>query len=144
MIKHMDSLVRFDFTSDCKTCNYRKELGFMEYCCSFVYDILEKEKLLTMKREILDYVLFDDLSKINPQNIFFSSEDDVWSATIYFKTNLIPNEQVIRSEINDTMNKSRYFKDSVVMGLSEPRKKSGADDIVKILSDYTGGVVDDE
>ncbi len=109
MIKNINNLVRYDFTSECRTCKYRKSLGVLEYCCSFVYDLIHKQKRLGLQKHILEYVLMEDgMEKINHENLLFS-DDKEWTVTLKFKTNL--HSHLILSEIEDLLVKSSYFKE---------------------------------
>lgn len=109
MIKNIDNLKRFDFTENCRYCEFKKDLGVLEYCCSFVYDIIQEQRLNEVKKSILDYVFFDNqLENIKTENTFFN-EDTEWSITINFKTNLIEDERVILSELRKQLQKSPYF-----------------------------------
>lgn len=109
MIKNIKDLKRFDFTSDCKTCVYRKDLGVLEYCCGFVYDMLQEKRLMDLKKHILEYILVDDsLDNVNPVNVIFQDETK-YGVTLTFKTNLIEEKQVILNEIHKALSKSPYF-----------------------------------
>ena len=109
MLKNIDDLNRFDFTSECKTCQYRKELGVMEYCCQFVYDLLISDRMKTLREQVESYTDFDDeLNKMDKDNVFFS--DDVeYSVTVTFKTNLRKDKKLILSEIRKSLLDSQYF-----------------------------------
>ena len=109
MIKNIDNLKRFDFTSECKTCKFKKELGVLEYCCSFVYEIIQEQQLHELKKNILEYVFLDDLfEQIKTENILFS-EDDEWSVNLKFKTNLFEEKDIISNELCKALMKSPYF-----------------------------------
>lgn len=118
-IKNIDNLKRFDFTSNCRNCKFKKDLGFLEYCCSFVYDMIQEQRLSEVKKNILDYVFLDNqLDNVNPVNVFFN-EDDEWSVTLHFKTNLIKEERIILSELSKVLNKSPYFDKVYLNNLQE-------------------------
>ena len=113
MIKKIDDLIRFDFTSKCKTCKFKKELNDFEYCCSFVYEQLQKENLNTLKKsiksDVLNYIFFDDtLEKMDYNNIYFDNDSE-YGVVITFKTNLKQDKKLILKELRDSVIKSKYF-----------------------------------
>lgn len=121
MIKHINSLRRFDFTDDCKTCRYCKKLDELEYCCSFVYDYFHEQRLLELKKHMLDYVLNDDeLEKVEASNVFFS-DTDKWCVSLSFKTNLRRERQLIAYEIRKALNKSPFFRDVQVNSINSSK-----------------------
>lgn len=109
MIKHINNLKRFDFTPNCKTCPYCKNLGTLEYCCSFVIDIMQQDRFHELKKHIIEYVLFDEeLVKVEPSNVFFD-DDSEWGVTLTFKTNLREEKRLILQELRKALMKSPYF-----------------------------------
>ncbi|WP_405316188.1 hypothetical protein [Methanobrevibacter sp.] len=107
--KHIDELVRFEFTDNCKDCKFRKELGFLEYSCGFVIDFIRRERFEQMKNNVYDYMKFsDDLSLIDPDNIFFN-DDGEWGVMLTFKTNLKPDKKLILRQLRAAILDSIYF-----------------------------------
>lgn len=146
MIKNINALKRFDFTPNCRTCEFRKDLGELEYCCSFVFEQMQQERLLELKKHIIEYVLFDDdLIKIEPSNVCFNEEDE-WSVTLNFRTNLREDKTLIVNEIIKAISKSPYFrKISFVEDSLIKADHNGNPQIIEsVLDDYIkkyGGVV---
>ena len=109
MINHINKLKRFDFTPECKTCQYRKELGLLEYCCGFVIDEIRRQRFEQMKEKVYNYIDFsEDLTLINPDNLLFT-KDTEWSVTITFQTNLKEDKKLILSKIREALMDSMYF-----------------------------------
>lgn len=109
MINHINKLKRFDFTPECKTCQYRKELGLLEYCCGFVIDEIRRQRFEQMKEKVYNYIDFsEDLTLINPDNLLFT-KDTEWSVTITFQTNLKEDKKLILSKIREALMDSTYF-----------------------------------
>ena len=109
MINHMSDLRRFDFTPECKTCQYRKELGMLEYCCGFVIDEIRRQRFEQMKDMVYNYADFtEDLTLMNPDNILFT-KDTEWSVTITFQTNLKEEKKLILRKLREAVMTSMYF-----------------------------------
>lgn len=109
MINYMSDLKRFDFTPECKTCQYRKELGMLEYCCGFVIDEIRRQRFEQMKDMVYNYVDFtEDLTLMNPDNILFT-KDTEWSVTITFQTNLKEEKKLILRKLREAVMNSMYF-----------------------------------
>ena len=105
----LEDLKRYDFTSECKTCKYSRDLGLLEYCCGFVIDEIRRQKFEDMKKTVYEYMDFDDdLSLINPHNILFTEEDD-WKVTLNFKTNLKHDRETIINELVKCLNNNLFF-----------------------------------
>lgn len=108
-MKHVNDLRRFDFTPECKTCQYRKELGLLEYCCGFVFDEIRRQRFQQLKDTVYEYMDFsDELTVIDPDNILFQSDDE-WSVTLTFKTNLKHDKKLILKQIREALLESIYF-----------------------------------
>ena len=70
--KNMSELIRFDYTPECKTCQFRKELGLLEYCCGFVIDLIRKKRFEEMKEKVYDYIDFnEELGILDYSNLLF-------------------------------------------------------------------------
>lgn len=109
MINHLSDLRRFDFTTECKTCPYRRELGLLEYCCSFVIDEIRRQRFEQMKEMVHNYADFsEDLTLINPDNMLFQ-KDTEWSVTITFQTNLKEEKKLILQKLREAIINSMYF-----------------------------------
>lgn len=120
MLKNINDLRRFDFTSECKTCPYSRELGVLEYCCSFVLELIQKQRFEKMKQEVYNYLNHDeDLSLIDPDNMFFENDTE-FSVVLTFQTNLKHDNKTILRELRDAIMDNVYFnhvnfkKDSLV------------------------------
>lgn len=106
MIKQYTELVRFDYTDECRSCKFRKDLGLLEYCCSFVYDLIYEKKLLQLKRNVVDYILDESLlEKMDYSKVLFN--EDTFTLTVKLKTNL--KDSYIKSELERILNESIYF-----------------------------------
>ena len=108
MIKNITDLQKYDFTQECRNCKYRKDIGLMEYCCSFVIELLEQERLNNLKRNIVGYILEDNLSKIDNTNILFDKDTD-WTVSLIFKTNLREEKSLILRELRRALLDSPFF-----------------------------------
>ncbi|WP_405285896.1 hypothetical protein [Methanobrevibacter sp.] len=109
MINHMNNLRRFDFTPECKTCQYRKELGLLEYCCGFVIEEIRRQRFEQMKNMVYNYANFsEELTLIDPTNILFENDTE-WSVTLTFKTNLKEDKNLILSKIREALMENMYF-----------------------------------
>ena len=109
MINNLSDLRRFDFTPECKTCKYRKELGLLEYCCGFVIDEIRRQRFEQMKDMVYNYADFsEDLSLINPDNMLFQ-KDTEWSVTLTFQTNLKEDKKLILKQLRRAILESMYF-----------------------------------
>lgn len=109
MINNLADLRRFDFTPECKTCQYRKELGLLEYCCGFVIDEIRRQRFEKMKTIVYNYADFsDDLSLVNPSNMLFQ-KDTEWSVTLTFQTNLKEEKKLILRKLREAVLESMYF-----------------------------------
>lgn len=109
MINNLADLRRFDFTHECKTCKYRKELGLLEYCCGFVIDEIRRQRFEQMKDIVYNYADFsEDLSLINPSNMLFQ-KDTEWSVTLTFQTNLKEDKKLILKQLRRAILESMYF-----------------------------------
>ncbi len=108
-MKNLKDLRRFDFTPECKTCQYRKELGMLEYCCGFVIDEIRKQRFQQMKDTVYEYMDFsEDLTLVDPTNILFQADDE-WSVTVTFKTNLKHDKKLILKQLRAALLDSLYF-----------------------------------
>ena len=108
VVKNINDLIRFDFTDECKNCIFRKQFSQFEYCCSFVFEQLEKNYSNLLKKQVLSYIFLDDnLHKINPSNIYF--QDDELNVVMTFKTNLKEDKQLILQELKKAVSNSPYF-----------------------------------
>ena len=109
MINNLVDLRRFDFTPECKSCKYRKELGLLEYCCGFVIDEIRRQRFEQMKDMVYNYADFsEDLSLINPSNMLFQ-KDTEWSVTLTFQTNLKEDRKLILKQLRRAILESMYF-----------------------------------
>lgn len=109
MINNLNDLRRFDFTPECKTCKYRKELGLLEYCCGFVIDEIRRQRFEQMKDIVYNYADFsEDLNNIDMDNILFQ-KDTEWNVTVTFQTNLKENKKLILSKLREAIMESMYF-----------------------------------
>lgn len=109
MINNLNNLRRFDFTPECKTCKYRKELGLLEYCCGFVIDEIRRQRFEQMKDIVYNYADFsEDLSNIDMDNILFQ-KDTEWNVTVTFQTNLKEDKKLILSKLREAIMESMYF-----------------------------------
>ena len=107
MIKHYNELKRFQYTDECETCRYRKDLGLLEYCCSFVYDLIYEERLRQLKKEIINYIVDESLlEKVDSDKVLFNG--DVLNLNVKLKTNL--KDEYVKSELERLLNESIYFK----------------------------------
>ena len=110
MIKNVNELRRFDFTSKCKTCPFVKKYNDYEYCCSFVLNYFKGQSLQNVKEEVTAYVNGEDfdLGIINPNNICFTNDDE-FGVTVLFQTNLNIEKWIILNELRKAILKSPYF-----------------------------------
>ena len=109
MINNFNDLRRFDFTPECKTCQYRKELGLLEYCCGFVIDEIRRQRFEQMKDMVYNYADFtEDLSLINLDNLLFQ-KDTEYSVTLTFQTNLKEDKKLILRKLREAVLESMYF-----------------------------------
>lgn len=146
MINNIDNLRRFDFTPECKTCQYRKELGLLEYCCGFVIDEIRRQRFEQMKNMVYNYADFsENLNLMNPENILFT-KDTEWNVTITFQTNLKEDKKLILHKLKEAVMDSMYFnhvdfaKDSLI------RKDFNQEplQIQAILDKFDKGVTNEE
>lgn len=108
---NIEELRRFDFTPECKSCPYCKELGLLEYCCGFVIDEIRKKRFQQMKDKVYEYMDFsEDLTVLDPSNVLFQ-RDDTWSVKLNFKTNLKPNKDLVLKHLTNLISDSMYFKE---------------------------------
>lgn len=110
MIKHINELRRFDFTGNCKQCQFVKKYNELEYCCSFVLNYFKGRSLQNVKEDVQAYVDGEDfdLSIINPDNICFTNDDE-FGVRLLFQTNLNIEKWVILRELRKAILKSPYF-----------------------------------
>ena len=120
MQRNFSELKRFDFTSECKTCQFRKELGLLEYCCGFFIDMVRKERFDKMKETVYDYIHNEeDLNIIDTNNALFQ-KDTEFSVVLSFQTNLREDRKLILKHLREAVMDSIYFnhvnfkKDSLI------------------------------
>lgn len=109
MQRNLNDLKRFDFTPECKTCQFKKDLGLLEYCCSFVMDMIRKERFDKMKDKVYDYMHNDDdLNVIDTGNVLFQNDTE-FSVTLTFQTNLREDKKLILKQLREAVMDSMYF-----------------------------------
>lgn len=109
MQKNVNDLKRFDFTNECKNCEFRKDLGLLEYCCGFVVDLIHNERLNKMKKAVYDYIdKGDDLSILDESNVLFQNDTE-FSVTLTFQTNLNEDKKLILNQLRQAVMDSSYF-----------------------------------
>lgn len=146
MINNLNDLRRFDFTPECKTCKYRKELGLLEYCCGFVIDEIRRQRFEQMKDIVYNYADFsEDLSNIDMDNVLFQ-KDTEWSVTVTFQTNLKENKKLILSKLREAIMESMYFNHVNFVKDTLLRKDFNQEPlhIQAVLDNFTNGVSHEE
>jgi len=109
MQRNLNELKRFDFTTECKSCPYSRDLGLLEYCCGFVIDLIRKERFEKMKDKVYDYVYNEeDLNILDSSNVLFQNDTE-FSVTLTFQTNLREDKHLILKELRQAVMDSMYF-----------------------------------
>ena len=107
--KNMSELIRFDYTPECKTCQFRKELGLLEYCCGFVIDLIRKKRFEEMKEKVYDYIDFnEELGILDYSNLLFTNDDE-YTVTVTFQNILREDKKLILRKVREALMDSFYF-----------------------------------
>lgn len=109
MQRNLNDLKRFDFTEECRTCQFRRDLGLLEYCCGFFMDMLHKERFSKMKDKVYDYIHNEEnLNILDTSNVLFQNDTE-FSVTLTFQTNLREDKKLILQQLRQAVMDSMYF-----------------------------------